>query len=408
MFEWFISLRYLRAKHKHGFISLISFISVAGITVGVIALIVVLAVYSGFTDGLRDQILGINSHVVVQRISGSISDYHYTREQILTVDEVEGATPYLYAQTLLSGSSGGSGVVLRGIDAETAEGVISLPDQMVEGTISDLNRKEDDNLPNIILGAILAHDLRVSIGGKVRLISPSGPLTPMGIIPKIKTCRVIGLFESGMYEYDSSLAYMSLEDVQIFLESGDIAHGIEVVVNRKKLDKADQIAEKIVERLGNGFIAKDWMSMNYNLFAAFKLEKIGMFICLTLIILVAALNIISALIMVVMEKSKDIAILKSMGATSAAIMRIFFFQGAIIAFTGTSLGVLGGLGLCELLSRYKFIELPSNVYPMNTLPIKVLPGDVLIIAISAILITLLATLYPSWKASQVQPAEVLS
>jgi len=387
MYEWFISLRYLRAKHRHGFISLISLISVAGITVGVIALIVVLAVYSGFTDGLRDQILGINSHVVVQKLGGSIRNYELTRDQIVTVRDVEGATPYLYAQTLLSGSSGGSGVVLRGIDPGTAKGVISLPEQMLDGSVHDLANKESDGIANIILGKILARDLRVPVGGKVRLISPSGPLTPMGIIPKIKTCRVSGLFESGMYEYDSSLAYMSLENVQVFLESGDIAHGIEVVVNRKKLDKADQIASNITEKLGYGYIAKDWMSMNHNLFAAFKLEKIGMFICMTLIILVAALNIISALIMVVMEKGKDIAILKSMGATSASIMRIFFFQGVVIAFTGTSLGVLGGLGLCELLSRYKFIELPSNVYPMNTLPIKVLPADVISLPIIAIVIT---------------------
>lgn len=408
MYEWFISFRYLRAKHKHGFISLISLISVAGITVGVIALIVVLAVYSGFTDGLRDQILGINSHIVVQSMRGSLDNYELTRDQVITVKDVEGATPYLYAQTLLSGSSGGSGVVLRGIDPQTAENVINLPSKMTAGTIMDLENSGDTSIPNIILGKHLANELRVGIGQKVRLISPSGPLTPMGIIPKIKTCKVSGIFETGMYEYDATLAYMSLADVQVFLESGDIAHGLEVVINRDKLNKADKIADDILDKLGQGYIAKDWMSMNHNLFAAFKLEKIGMFICLTLIILVAALNIISALIMVVMEKSKDIAILKSMGATSASIMRIFFFQGLVIATTGTTLGVLGGLGLCDLLSRYKFIELPSNVYPMDTLPIKVLSGDVVIVATSAIVITLLATLYPSWKAARVHPAEVLS
>ena len=408
MYEWFISLRYLRAKHKHGFISLISFISVAGITVGVIALMVVLAVYSGFTDGLRDQILGLNSHIVVQQLGGPLHDYEKTRERILQIKDVEGATPYLYSQTLLSSPAGGSGAIMRGIDPNTAEGVINLPEQMIHGSIHDLTRKNEDNIPNVILGKNLAQDLRVRVGGKVRLISPSGPLTPMGIIPKIKTCRISGIFESGMYEYDSSLLYLSIADAQQFLESGDIVHGIEVVVSRKKLNKADIIAADIVSTLGPSYVAKDWMAMNQNLFAAFKLEKIGMFICLALIILVAALNIISALIMVVMEKGKDIAILKSMGATSASIMRIFFLQGAVIAMTGTTLGVLGGLGLCELLSRYQFIELPSNVYPMTTLPIKVLPGDVVIIAVSAIVITLLATLYPSWKASKVQPAEVLS
>lgn len=408
MYEWFISFRYLRAKHKQRFISLISFLSVAGITVGCTALIVVLAVYSGFTDGLRDQILGVNSHIVVQSSHGSIKNYKLVRDQVLTVNHVVAATPYLYAQTLLSGTAGGSGVVLRGIDPETAGNVLSLPEQMVRGQMADLSEKENDRIPRIILGKSLAKDLRVNIGYKIRLISPSGPLTPMGVIPKIKTCIVSGIFESGMHEYDSNLAYMALTDVQEFLEIGDVAHGIEVVVKDKQLDNADKIARNIREKLGPGTIAKDWMAMNHNLFAAFKLEKIGMFICLALIILVAALNIISALVMVVMEKATDIAILKSMGATSRSIMKIFFFQGLFIAVTGTILGLLGGLGLCELLSRYQFIELPSNVYPMNTLPIKVLPMDVTIVGLCSIVITLLATLYPSWKASKVRPAEVLS
>lgn len=408
MFEWFISFRYLRARHKQKFISLISLISVAGITMGVMALIVVLAVYSGFTNGLRDQILGINSHIIVQRIGGIIPDYTLVRDRITTVDDVTGATPYLYAQTLISGTRGGTGIVLRGIDPATAQGVVALSEQMVEGTIDGLIQDTESRLPNIILGSAMAKDLHVSVGDKVRLISPSGPLTPMGIIPKVKTCRISGIFESGMYEYDSSIAYMHIPDVQAFLESGDVVHGIEVTVKEKELNRADRVGKHIVELLGKSFIAKDWMSMNRNLFAAFKLEKIGMFICVALIILVAALNIISALIMVVMEKEKDIAILKSMGATSRSIMKIFFNQGLVIGLFGTILGVVGGLGLCEILSRYKFIELPSNVYPMNTLPIKVLPMDVTIIAVSAIVITLSATIYPSWKASKVKPAEVLS
>ena len=408
MFEWFVSSRYLRARHKQKFISLISLISVAGITMGVMALIVVLAVYSGFTTGLRDQILGINSHIIIQRLGGHISEYELIRDRIMTVDHVTGATPYLYAQTLLSGSGGGTGVVLRGVDPKTARGVIALPDQMIEGSVEQLATAIDPRLPNIILGVAMADDLRVGVGDKVRLISPSGPLTPMGVIPKIKSCIVSGIFESGMYEYDSSIAYMHIPDVQNFLQSGDIAHGIEVTVLEKKLNQADVVGKAIVESLGPPFIAKDWMSMNRNLFAAFKLEKIGMFICVALIILVAALNIISALIMVVMEKEQHIAILKSMGATSRSIMKIFFYQGLVIGVVGTILGVASGLGLCEILSRYQFIELPSNVYPMNTLPIKVLPMDVTIIALSAIIITLSATLYPSWKASQVKPAEVLS
>ncbi len=405
-FEYFVALRYLRAKHRHGFISLISLISVAGITVGVIALITVLAVYSGFTTGLRDQIIGINSHIIVQQYGGSIHDYRHLRDEILTVNNVVGATPYLYTQALVSSSRGGSGIVLRGIETTTAEEVISLPKQMVVGKIDDL--QGTGSLPAIILGKNLASSLHVDIGGKLRLISPSGPLTPMGIIPKITTCRVCGIFETGSYEYDSSMAYMSLANVQKFLGIDDVVHGIEIRIQDKVIERASEVAAQIEEKLGIGFLAKDWMRMNHNLFAALKLEKIGMFIAMALIILVAALNIISALIMVVMEKNRDIAILKSLGSTSASIMKIFFFQGLVIGFTGTVLGVVGGLGLCELLSRYQFIELPSNVYPMTTLPIKVLPMDVTIIAVSAIVITLLATLYPSWKASSVEPAEVLS
>ena len=415
MYEWFISRRYLRAKHRHGFISLISLISVAGVAVGVIALIVVLAVYAGFTDGLRDQILGVNSHIVVQRLSGPIEDYRQAREKILAVPPVKGATPYLYTQTLLSGAGGGSGIILRGIDPETAANVVALPKQMKVGHLEDLltdgkDRGQDlgHGTTPIIVGGQLAKQLRVGLGDKLRLISPSGPLTPTGVIPKIKTCRVAGIFETGMYEYDSSLAYMSLAETQNFLGIGDEVHGIEVAIPEKDLGRADVIAQDIASHLGQGFVAKDWMRMNQNLFAAFKLEKIGMFIALTMIILVAALNIISALVMVVMEKTRDIAILKSMGATSTSIMKIFFFQGMVIALTGTVLGVAGGLGLCELLSRYHFIELPSGVYPMTTLPIKVLPFDVTVVAIASIVITLSATLYPSWKASRVAPAEMLS
>ncbi len=408
MYEWFISRRYLRAKHQHGFISLISFFSVAGITVGVIALIIVLAVYAGFTDGLRDQIVGLNSHIVVQNYQGSFGGYKKICAEIEEVDHVEAATPYLYTQTLISSSAGGSGIALRGISPETAPAVLKLPEQMIAGSIDELRTPFNSSVANIILGKNLALRLQAKIGSRLRLISPSGPLTPMGVIPKIKTCRVSGIFETGMYEYDSNIAYMAIEEVQQFLGMGDKAHGIEVKIAEKELDNADKVAEAITQKLGAGFSARDWMQMNHNLFAAFKLEKIGMFIAVALIILVAALNIVSALVMVVMEKTKDIAILKSMGATSRSIMRIFFLQGAVIGLGGTGLGVAGGLAICKLLSKYQFIELPSNVYPMTTLPIKVLPMDVAIIATASITITLLATLYPSWRASKVHPAEVLS
>jgi len=237
------------------------------------------------------------------------------------------------------------------------------------------------------------------------LLSSAGPLTPMGVIPKIKTCRIIGIFESGMFEYDSSLAYVSLATAQEFLDLDDAVHGLEIKVD--DIYQAGQIAEKLETQLGFGFVAKDWIKMNRNLFSALKLEKTAMFIVLALIVLVAAFNIVSTLIMVVMEKSKDIAILKSMGASSRSIMHIFIYEGLIIGTSGTIIGVIGGLGLCKLLSKYEFIKLTSDVYPMSTLPIQVLPLDVILVAVSATIITLLATLYPSWQASRIDPAVAL-
>jgi lipoprotein-releasing system permease protein len=416
-YEWFISLRYLKAKRRQGFISLISLISVAGVTVGVMALIVVLAVMTGFTDSLREKILGINSHIVVQHIGRGIADYRKASTIVMQADGVMAATPYIYSQTMLSVPDASTGAVVRGIDPETASNVLSLGSQLVEGSVAALSaetltqenpetgQKLSHSLQGIILGKELARSLRVGMGDNIRLFSPSGPLTPMGVIPKIKTCRIVGIFDTGMYEYDSSLAYVSLQTAQEFLELGENVHGLEVKVN--DIYRATDIAADLEKKLGFGYVVKDWISMNKNLFSALKLEKTAMFIVLALIVLVAAFNIISTLIMVVMSKGKDIAILKSMGATSEGIMRIFIYEGLIIGLTGTFLGVIGGLTLCEVLSRYEFIRLPSDVYPITTLPIKVLPLDVTLVAISAALITLLATIYPSWQASKVEPAVAL-
>jgi lipoprotein-releasing system permease protein len=410
-YEWFISLRYLKARRRQGFISLISLISVAGVTVGVMALIVVLAVMTGFTDSLREKILGINSHIVIQRLGRGITDYQELSSTVLQTDGVLAATPYTYSQTMLSVPDASSGAVIRGIDPATANSVLSLGKQMVEGNVADLGQEKpaagapSRSLPGIILGKELARNLRVGMGDNIRLLSPAGPLTPMGVIPKIMTCRVVGIFDTGMYEYDSSLAYISLSTAQDFLELGNAVHGLELKV--KDIYKASAIAKELEKKLGFGYVVKDWISMNKNLFSALKLEKTAMFIVLALIVLVAAFNIISTLIMVVMSKGRDIAILKSMGATSKGIMKIFVYEGLVIGLTGTVLGVIGGLSLCEVLSRYHFIKLPSNVYPITTLPVKILPLDVTLVAVSAALITLLATIYPSWQASKIDPAVAL-
>lgn len=406
-FEWFVCLRYLKAKRKQGFISLISVISVAGVMVGVMALIVVLAVMTGFTDEFRDKILGINSHIVVQKIGGTIENYRDIQSETQALPGVVAATPYIYAQTMITGGTGGTGAVVRGIDPNSASTVLTIQDDLLKGNIADLDPSPGDTTrrrPGIILGKELAEQLNVTVNDRIRLLSTSGPLTPMGVVPKILTCQVVGIFETGMYEYDSALAYVSLTTAQNFLEIEDSVHGLEVRIT--DIYQAEIIADEIRKKLGFGYVAKDWMRMNKNLFSALQLEKTALSVIVALVVLVAAFNIVSTLIMVVMEKSKDIAILKSMGATSGNIMRIFMYEGLVIGSAGTALGVIGGLALCELLSRYPIIELPE-VYPITTLAVKVLPLDVTLIAVSAVIITFMATLYPSWQASKVDPAVAL-
>jgi len=406
-FEWFVCLRYLKAKRKQGFISLITIISVAGVMVGVMALIVVLSVMTGFTDEFRDKILGINAHIIVQKIGDTMGNYHEVITETEAIPGVVAATPYIYSQTMITGGTGGSGAILRGIDPNTANKVLSIQKDLRKGSLKDLETSSDSatrRRPGIILGKDLAAQLNVSVGDRIRLLSTSGPLTPMGVIPKIMTCQVVGIFDTGIYEYDSALAYVSLSTAQKFLEIDHSVHGLEVKV--ADIYQAGTIAAEIKDKLGFGYAVKDWMRMNKNIFSALQLEKTALSVIVALVVLVAAFNIVSTLIMVVMEKSKDIAILKSMGATSGSIMRIFIYEGLIIGVAGTILGVLGGLTLCEILSRYKFIKLP-DVYPISTLPVEVSPFDVTLIAVSAIIITFMATLYPSWQASKVDPAEAL-
>lgn len=403
-FAWFVSLRYLRAKRKQKFISLITLISILGVAVGVMALIVVLAVYTGFTEGLRDQIIGINSHVIVQSYAGAIRQPRELMAAVAATPGVVAQTPVIYTQALITSNATSSGVVLHGIDPESNQKVVAIGEKMKSGALESLNQEQP---PTIVLGSDLARTLQVLPGDRVQLLAPNGPLTPMGVLPKLRVASVSGIFATGMYEYDANAGYLGLDLARSLAElEPEAVHAIEVRV--QDVERADAVAAAIGQRLGSSYVVRDWMQLNQNLFAALKLEKLGIFIALDLIILVAALNIISALIMLVMEKNRDIAILKSMGATTSAIMRIFLYQGLVIGVTGTILGVFSGLGLCRILKTCKIIELPANVYPMSTIPVKVVPADVTLIAVSALVITLLATLYPSRKAAGVQPAEALS
>jgi len=406
-FEYFIGGRYLRAKKKETFISLITLLSISGVTVGVMALIVVIAVMAGFESDLKQRILGVESHIVLMRHDGSVPDYQKITEQVKEVRGVETATPFIYTQIMLRSSSGVSGAVLRGIDPKSAGGVIKILENSALQNLMQAEQLEDSRpfVPGIILGKELSRNLGVVKGDAVYLISSRGMISPIGYLPAMKRFKVAGLFESGMYEYDGSLAYINLKDAQKLLNMEGAVTGIEVRVH--DIYGARNISKKIVSKFGFPYWARDWMQMNQNLFSALKLEKTVMFIILALIVLVAAFNIASTLIMMVMGKTKDIAILKAMGAMDSSIRKIFIFKGMIIGAVGTILGVSLGFTICKLLEKYKFIQLPGDVYYISTLPVRLEALDVIMIASAAMIICFLATLYPASQASKLNPIEAI-
>ncbi len=410
-FEFFVSLRYLKAKRKQTFISIITFISIGGVTLGVMALIVVLAVMSGFENDLKNKILGLNAHVLVLSWDNQVAHYDQLAGQVEKVPGVTGATPFILTQVLLNTPQKVTGAVLRGLEVDSARKVIILDRIIRTGSWKALEAPAGENsetgaaLPGIILGQELAKQLGLSLGDPVSVVSPLGEVSPLGRVPKMRSFRLAGTFESGMFEYDSTIAFISLAQAQSFLAMPGRVTGLEV--KTRDIYEADRIAKEIKTRLGFPYWTKDWMRMNKNLFSALKLEKLVMFIILALIILVAAFNIVSSLIMVVMEKTKDIAVLKSMGATAGSIMKIFVLEGLIIGVVGTTLGLIGGIGLCEILKKYQFIHLPSDVYYISSLPVLMKGPDILLIVVAAIGITFVATLYPAWQASRLDPVEAL-
>jgi lipoprotein-releasing system permease protein len=404
-FEFFIGARYLRAKQKQAFISLITVLSIAGVTVGVMALIVVIAVMTGFESDLKTRILSVESHVVVKRHTGTFSNYVPVLNDVAHVNGVSAATPFILSQIMLRSSAGVGAALLRGVDTSSAHRVIQTLDEESLRKLSEPDSPQAVNGPGILLGKVLAENLGVVVGDEIQVISPRGMLSPVGHVPSMKRFRIRGVVESGMYDFDGTLAFIGIADAQKLLQMGDAITGIEVRVD--DVYKADIIRKRIVEKLGFPYWAMDWMQKNHNFFSALKLEKTVMFIILTLIVLVAAFNIASSLIMMVMEKKKDIAILKAMGATDGSIRKIFVFKGMIIGLIGTGLGVFLGFAVCALLSRYHFIELPGDVYYLTTLPVRLQVLDVVTIAVCALFICFLATLYPARQASRLDPVEAI-
>jgi len=402
MFELFLGMKYLKAKRKQRFISVITVISILGVMVGVMALVVVLSVMNGFRADLMSKILGVNSHILVLSLTGPFSDYHKAAEKVDKVEGVIASTPFIYTQVMINNSGQVSGAILRGVDPESAGAVVTFKSMIKDGSITSLGKKID-GIPPIIIGGELAKQIGAHPGNVITVISPEGKLTPLGRTPNTRKFKVAALFDSGMYEYDASMIYISLKDAQEFLALGDKVTGLEVRV--KDVYKSDKISKNVQKALGYPYWTKDWKVMNRSLFSALKLEKLTMFVILTMIVLVGALNIISTLVMVVMEKTRDVAILRAMGASARSIMTIFMFQGLLVGVVGTIAGLVSGLGLCQLLAKYKFINLPADVYYISTLPVKIEVADVSFVAGAAVVISFLATLYPSWYASRLNPVE---
>lgn len=402
-FPLFVARRYLFSRRKQAFIYVISLMSILGVALGVAALVVVLGVYNGLTTDMREKILGANAHgVVLASLPDSFALEPDIMEKILRTPGVTGATPFIYSEVMLSSGTGVKGLVLRGIDPEGAPKVLSMLQTIKRGGVDGLTGTP----PGIILGEELARRLALSVGSRVNLLSPSGQRSSTGFQPRIRPFAVSGIFKTGMYEYDSSMAFLSLQACRDLLGTdASYLTGIEITV--ADLFRADEVTKALNSRLGHRFYARSWMDMNANLFAALKLEKIGMFILLAMVVLIGSFSIVATLVMLVMEKTKDIAVMMSMGATRAMIRRVFMYQGLIIGFTGTMLGYALGLTVGFLLRKYQFIKLPENVYTLDHLPIIITVPDVLIIGGAAMLLCFLSTLYPARQASRLKPAEAL-
>lgn len=404
-FEIFVSLRYLFARRGHAFISVISWISVAGVALGVASLIVVMGVMNGFTTDLRDKIIGARSHGIIRSYMGGIPEDSEMLKEITEVKGVTAATPFIHAGVLLSSSSGGTGIYLRGIDPDTAPAVLDGLKKITSGSLEEI--KSAQGLPGIVIGEVLARNLAVDIGSRVNLLAPSGEQSAAGYSPRIRPFRVVGIFSMGLGDYDSSLAFVSLDSARDALGWREkLVSGIEVAVS--DVFEAKNTLERILDSLGRPTLRADsWMELNANLFAALKLEKAAMAVILTLVVLVGSFSIITALVMLVMEKRRDIAVLMSLGATKGMVRRIFITQGVIIGAMGTTLGFTLGLGCCFLLKRYKFIELPRGVYSLDYLPVLLEWPDMILTGICAMLLCFFATLYPAGQAASLEPVTAL-
>lgn len=396
-YETSVGLRYLRSKRKEAFISFTTWISIAGIAIGVMALILVIAVMTGFQDEIRERILGINPHVLVLGLTGDIKD---PDKIVNTVKDIKGVThsfPFISFQAMVQTGKQLSGALVKGLNSGDVQFMSRL---IKQGGIDAIKSKG-----NVLIGKELSKHLGVLYGDTLTIMVPFGGVSPMGAVPETVRAKVGGIFETGVYDIDNTLIIMSIQDIEAIMGAG--VTGIEVKID--DVYRADSVRSEIMKRLGPsaGYFARTWIEMNRNLFSALKLEKIAMFIILALIIFVASFNIISSLIMTVMEKKKDIAILKAIGAKKASLMKIFMVEGITIGILGALIGSFSGYILCEIQRRFSLVKLDSDIYYINTLPVKISILDAFLVASITTIICILATLYPSYKASKIDPVETL-
>jgi len=402
-FELHVALRYLLAKRKQAFISVISLISTLGVTVGVMAVIIALAVMTGLQQELRDRILGSQPHIYVSR-TGGIADYQAEAARLRQIPHVVGAAPAILGRALITASRNQEFISLKGIDPRLEPEVSDIAKSLQSGSLDALAPKTEDELDGVLLGKDLASSLGVVVGDSVIVLTPEGTLSPMGMIPSRKKLRVAGVFSLGLIEFDSTFGFVSL-DVAKRMLSKDQVDFLQLRVD--DIYQAPAIARQVSARLGDQYFTQDWAEMNRSLFSALTLEKIAVSLAIGLIVMVAALNIIASLILLVMEKHRDIAILKTMGASARSVTVVFLLQGLIIGLVGTTLGAAAGWGVSRVFDRYQLIRVPIDIYQVSHLPFTVLPLDFLIVVLVAVLVCFVATIYPSRQAAKLDPVQAL-
>src|SRR5258705_7370510 len=402
-FELFVALRYLFARRKQAFISLISLISMIGVTVGVMALVIALALMTGLQGELRDKILSSQAHIYVWK-TGGITDYAPEVARLRQVPGVIGAAPTIFGKALVVAGDVQAFISVKAIDPALEPSVTAIKTAMKGGSLDALANESEDQPPSILIGQDLAKQLEVRLGDSVTLVTPQGTLTPMGMLPRTRRARVAGIYNLVLYEFDSAYGFVSLPFGERLMGK-DMVELIQLRVS--DIWEAPRIAHDVTSRLGPAYVAQDWSDLNQSLFSALSLEKTAIGITIGLIVMVAALNIVASLILLVMEKSRDIAILKTMGTAPNRIMRIFMLQGLIIGVTGTVIGGLMGLALCHLLGKYKLIKIFAGACQVAFVPFVVLPRDFTIVIVSAVVNCFIATIYPSRQGSRLDPVQAL-